>query len=136
MSARIGSPKTGGRIKGKSLDRGARQLVSSELAGSILETFEQLGGTADMVKWARDNRTVFYTQVLSRLMPAPQKSDDDSGGNTFTQINNYADERGAALRVAFALSKALHGDPSTAEPVPGEVSDMPEWRPQQKEDLL
>ncbi|WP_454842639.1 hypothetical protein [Pseudomonas hormoni] len=133
MSARIGSPKTGGRIAGKSLDRGARQLVSSSLAGSILETFEQLGGTADMVKWAKDNRTVFYTQVLSRLMPAPQKDDPDVVNNTQINIGDMSAFE-AARNVAFALAKAIDDqqqlNPSVAERVPGQIYDeVPQWRP-------
>jgi hypothetical protein len=80
-------------------------LVSADLAGSILATFEQLGGTADMVKWAAANRTVFYTQILARLMPAPQKDDPDVQVNI--QNNNFT-ELEAAMRVAYALNLALH----------------------------
>jgi hypothetical protein len=103
-------------VAGKSLDRQARQLVSSELAGSILATFEQLGGTADMVKWAKANRTVFYTQVLARLMPAPQKDEPDVVQNNQFNIGNLS-ETEAAIRVAFALSKAIYPDPSRVPPI-------------------
>lgn len=103
-----GSPKTGGRVKGgKSLDRGARALVSADLAGSILTTFERLGGVDDMLSWAASNRTVFYTQVLSRLFPAPQRDADDPGVhvNVQTSIGNDFE---AARRIAFSLAKAAH----------------------------
>lgn len=102
-----GQPKTGGRIAGKSLDRQARALVSADLAGSILSTFEQLGGTADMVKWARQNRTVFYTQILARLMPAPQKDDPDVQINQQINVGNMTELEGA-MRVAYALNFALN----------------------------
>lgn len=125
-----GQPKTGGRVK-SSLDRQQRQLVSAELAHSILATFEMLGGTAAMVEWAADNPTVFYTQILSRLMPAPQR--DDGGDIQFNQqvnINNMSDSE-AARRVAFALAKAVYESPAI------EVEATPEdtylaatrWRP-------
>ncbi|MHA6232726.1 hypothetical protein [Pseudomonas fluorescens group sp. PF-69] len=126
-----GSPKIpgSGRVAGKSLDKQARQLVSADLAGSILATFEMLGGTAAMVEWAHDNKSIFYTQILSRLMPAPQK-DDDSTINNYTQINNLSD-RDAAVRVAFALSTALYGDPSvTVEHDAPLVERVPEEPPQ------
>lgn len=108
MTARIGG-KTGGRRRG-SIDRGARVLVSNELAHSILTVFQKLGGTAAMVEWASQpqNQTVFYTQILSRLMPAPQK-DNDGEGNTFNQqINFNSDPIAAAQRVAFALNLGIH----------------------------
>lgn len=101
-----GQPKTGGRLR-KSLDKGERQLVSAELAGSILTTFERLGGVDDMLSWASANRTVFYTQVLSRLFPAPQKDDPDVQVNTQVNIGNMSDFE-AAQRIAFALAKAAY----------------------------
>lgn len=103
-----GQPKTGGRLR-KSLDKGERQLVSAELAGSILTTFERLGGVDDMLSWAAANRTVFYTQVLSRLFPAPQRGDDhpDVQVNTQVNIGNMSDFE-AAQRIAFALAKAAY----------------------------
>lgn len=124
-----GGVKTGGRIAGKSLDRHARQLVSSELAGSILATFEQLGGTADMVKWAAANRTTFYTQILSRLMPAPQKDDPDIVQNNQFNLGEGWSEFEAARRISFAFAKAVYEDPSH---VPIEVEMTPQqacsWR--------
>lgn len=101
-----GCVKTGGRVR-KSLDKGERQLVSAELAGSILTTFERLGGVDDMLSWASANRTVFYTQVLSRLFPAPQRGDDDPGVQVNTQVNITNDFE-AAQRIAFALAKAAY----------------------------
>lgn len=101
-----GCAKTGGRVK-SSIDRQQRQLVSAELAYSILATFEMLGGTAAMVEWAADNKTTFYTQILSRLMPAPQRDDPDVQVNTQVNIGVDSDFE-AARRIAFALAKAAY----------------------------
>ncbi|OPK06790.1 hypothetical protein [Pseudomonas sp. VI4.1] len=104
----VGLPKSGGRVK-KSLDRQQRVLISGELAHSILATFELLGGTAAMFEWAAENQTVFYTQILSRLMPAPQRDDPAIEVNTQVNIGDAnLTERQAAVRVAFALAKATY----------------------------
>lgn len=96
-----GCTKTGGRVAGKSLDRHQRQLVSSELAGSIMTVFAMLGSTQAMYEWAEKNQTVFYTQILSRLMPAPQRDDPDVQVN---QVNiSHLTNLEAATRIAFAL---------------------------------
>ncbi|WP_433737441.1 hypothetical protein [Pseudomonas putida] len=123
-----GLAKTGGRVAGgKSLDRGQRQLVSSELAGSIMATFEGLGSTEGMLAWAADNKTVFYTQILSRLMPAPQKDDADFVQNN-TQINvNNLSPMESARRVAYALAVGLHPDPSVA---PRDITPVEPMTPQ------
>jgi hypothetical protein len=144
MTARIGAPKTGGRRKG-SLDKGERQLVSAELGYSILATFEMLGGTAAMLEWAAENKTVFYTQILSHLMPPPQRDEGaEVVNNTQINVNNLSD-REAAVRVAFALSKAVYdSEPAPAiehEPVfapnawqpPTDAPSMPDPRLAPKE---
>ncbi|VVQ05058.1 hypothetical protein [Pseudomonas fluorescens] len=125
-----GSVKTGGRVKG-SLDKAERAIVSSELAHSIMATFEMLGGTAAMVEWAATNQTVFYTQILSRLMPPPQRDDPD----TVINVNTGLTEMESARRVAFALAKAVYADPTlTVEHEPQEAYQSPqaavnEWTP-------
>lgn len=131
MTARIGAPKTGGRVKG-SLDKSERQLLTNAMAFDLMTVYTELGGVKWLKKFAQDNPVEFLRQGLSRLFPAPAKSDDDTGGgNTYNQINNYGDERGAALRVAYALARGVYGDPSVAEQVPGTTSDM-----RRKEDLM
>lgn len=96
-----GCVKSGGRVAGKSLDKHQRQLVSSELAGSIMTVFAMLGSTQAMYEWAEKNQTVFYTQILSRLMPAPQRDDPDVQVN---QVNiSHLTNLEAATRIAFAL---------------------------------
>lgn len=118
-----GQPKSGGRVV-KSLDRQARTLVSNQLAHSILATFEMLGGTAAMVEWAHGNKTVFYTQILSRLMPAPQKDEADIQVNQ--QFNFDSSPAECARRVAFALALGVYDDPSRA--IEAE-RDIPEFSP-------
>jgi hypothetical protein len=99
-----------------------------------------LGGTAAMVEWAHDNKSIFYTQILSRLMPAPQKDDEPSGG-TYNQFNiSNISDRDAAMRIAFVLNSAVHGNPALAVnpeldipaervPVtPQEYINPPRWR--------
>jgi hypothetical protein len=107
MGRQAGLPKVpgSGRVK-SSLDKNARQLVSAQLAHGILATFEMLGGTAAMVEWAADNKTVFYTQILSRLMPAPQK-EPDVEINIGPSASNMTD-REAAISIAFVLNKAMY----------------------------
>jgi hypothetical protein len=146
MTARIGTPKTGGRVKGRSLDKGERQLLTSEMAADLLLVYRKLGGVRWLLKFAQDNPVEFLRQGLSRLFPAAPK-DDEVGGTYNTQINfNDMSARDAACRVAFLLNSAMHPDPSLIvehEPVP--VADEPQpmtpqealdnWRPTPKPSL-
>lgn len=102
-----GSTKTGGRVKGKSIDRGERQLVTSQMAGDIMAVYEQLGGAEWLLKFAKANPKEFIQQGLSRLFPAAQRDADDPGVQVNTQVNIGSDFD-AARRIAFALAKATH----------------------------
>lgn len=134
MTARIGG-KTGGRQKG-SLDKNARQLVSGELAHSIMITFQKTGGVAGMIKWVMENnanRTAFYVTILSRLMPAPQKDDADFVQNNQFNIGDMSVME-AGRRVAFALNAGLAAQQDlVAERVPEQPTSPQEalnnWRP-------
>jgi len=135
MTARIGSPKTGGRRKG-SLDKGERQLVTAEMANDLLTVYKKLGGVKWLLKFAQDNPAEFLRQGLSRLMPAPPK--DDEAGNTFNQFNfDPQNSFEAARRIAFVLAKGMNADPSLAPiiDVTPQVEtvetpqEMPRWRP-------
>ncbi|MFG0765691.1 hypothetical protein ACF8Q9_02195 [Pseudomonas sp. TYF_15] len=98
-----------------------------------------------MLSWATANRTVFYTQVLSRLFPAPQRGDDhpDVQVNVQTNIGNMSDFE-AAQRIAFALAKAAYEQEqatpaieavrvtaSRATPEPAPLVEQPEMSPQE-----
>lgn len=115
MTARIGAPKTGGRRRG-SLDKGERQVVTAEMAGDLLAVYKKLGGVKWLLKFAQDNPKEFLQQGLSRLMPAPQKDEPDVVQNNRFNIGNLS-ETEAAIRVAFALSKAIYPDPSRVPPI-------------------
>lgn len=132
MTARIGAPKTGGRRRG-SLDRGERQLVTAEMAGDILAVYKKLGGVKWLLEFAKANPGEFLRQGLSRLFPAAPKDEADIQLNQQFNIGNLTD-RDAAMRVAFALNSAMHGDPSIVverelapEMTPQEASNQ--WTP-------
>lgn len=113
-----------GRAKG-SLDRQQRVLIGNELAADILNTYRLMTykgctGTMALLRWSEDNPTIFFTQILSRLFPAPQKDGEDTA--PLINFNFSGDEQAleAGRRVAFALAKAAHlqGDDPTADRVP------------------
>lgn len=93
-----------GRAKG-TLDKAARVMVSNEMASNILQVFNGMGGTPAMLLWAEANPTIFYTQILSRLMPAPMKPDEDSGPLVNISLGGDAALE-SGRRVAFLLAKA------------------------------
>lgn len=113
MTARIGAPKTGGRVKGRSLDKGQRLLVTSEMAGDLLTVYKRLGGVKWLLRFAEDNPKEFLQLGLSRLFPAAPKDDEPAG--TYNQFNfNSQDTFEAARRVAFALNLGLHAQQELA----------------------
>jgi hypothetical protein len=125
-----GSPKVpgSGRVKGKSLDRSERQLVTSQMAGDIMAVYEAMGGVDWLLAFAQANPKEFIQQGLSRLFPAAQKEGDDTGGGNHNTQNNYYNltPLEAAQRVAFALSvgaRELEKQAVTIEHWP--VSDDP-----------
>lgn len=103
-----GLPKTGGRKKG-SLDRQARALITERIAGDILATYQNLGGQEFLLEWAKANQTEFIRQCLTRLMPAPPKDEPDTVNNTLINVDTL-DDRAVAMRIAFALSNAIHSE--------------------------
>ncbi|MDH0707033.1 hypothetical protein N5D53_10945 [Pseudomonas sp. GD03862] len=93
-------------MKGKSIDKGERQLVTSQMAGDIMVVYEQLGGAEWLLKFAKANPKEFIQQGLSRLFPAPQRGDDPD-----VQVNvqtNVVTDFEAAQRIAFVLAKAAY----------------------------
>jgi hypothetical protein len=54
--------KTGGRQKG------TPNKLSASFRQSVLEAFEELGGTGHLVAWARKNPTEYY-RIAARLIP-------------------------------------------------------------------
>lgn len=125
MSRTPGSIKSGGRRRG-SIDRAERQLVSNELAHSILATFKGLGGTKGMIEWASkpENQGTFYTQILARLYPAALKEDPDV---LIQQQFNGISDFDAARRIAFALSKAMDAQEITPQEACALERPEPRW---------
>ncbi|MBK5401317.1 hypothetical protein JFU47_32085 [Pseudomonas sp. TH39(2020)] len=127
-----GQLKTGGRIKGRSLDKGERQLVTSQMAGDLMAVYKKLGGVRWLLKFAEDNPAEFLRQGLSRLFPSPAK--DDEGGTFNQQINfNNLDLFEASRRVAFALNLGIQAQQELAAPVaervPEEYINPNQWTP-------
>lgn len=127
-----------GRKKG-ALDKQQRTLVSNELAHTIMGVFVALGGTQAMIEWASENRTIYYTQILSRLFPAPQKPDGDDLPLVQISVGESVE---IGRRLAFALSKAAfeQGEPvAPAHEIPySQLADQPlpsrpSWMPSEDE---
>lgn len=47
---------------------GAQNKLTKAFKSALIDVFEQSGGTAQMVKWAKKNRTEFY-KIMARLIP-------------------------------------------------------------------
>ena len=112
-----------GRKRG-ALDKQQRSVINAEIAKDILDVYNLLGGPQFLFKWAKENPSLFVNGPLARLMPAPPKEDAD--GNTFnTQINiDNMSDRECAMRIAYALAKAVNKDPSKAiEPIAPVVNE-------------
>lgn len=108
MTARINAPKTGGRKRG-SLDREQRKVLTDKMAADLMYCYGKLGGRTWLLEFAKENPGEFIRQGLSRLWPAPQKSDD---GDFAVQNNQYnvstMSPVEVARNVAFALNLGLH----------------------------
>lgn len=110
MSRAPGSPRTGGRIRGKkSISLAERRTLTDRMAGDLMAVYEKLGGVNWLLKYAEDNPKEFVAQGLSRLFPAAQRDDPElllQQFNSYNQINGISDFE-AGRRIAFALSKAM-----------------------------
>ena len=102
-----------GRQKG-SLDAGQRKLITSQMAGDLMEVYERLGGVDWLLSFAKKNPSEFIRSGLSRLWPAPAK-DDEPGTVNNLQVNIAGmTDREIACRVAYALNAGLHPNPALA----------------------
>jgi len=106
--------KVGGRQRG-SLDKGARTLVTAQMAADILDVYNLLGGPAFLYRWARDNPSAFVNGPLARLMPSAPKPDDEAPPAPLN-FNNLSDFE-AARRVAFLLAAGAHAQQKLEQPV-------------------
>ena len=46
-----------------------QNVMSGKVKQNIVKVFEGLGGWENMLTWARENQTVFYTQLYGKLLP-------------------------------------------------------------------
>jgi hypothetical protein len=70
----------GGLRAGAGRPKGATNKVPRQVKESILEVFDELGGTDGMLEWAKSdpkNQTEFY-KMYGRLAPIEQKVTGDS----------------------------------------------------------
>lgn len=103
MATRV---KTGGRTSG-SLDLSERKLLTARYAKHIDQVYMKLGGPKFLLTWAQDNPSEFIKQCWSRIAPAFQKDEADVQINQ-QFVSSDLSEREAAVRIAFALSKAAY----------------------------
>lgn len=66
-------PGIGGRGPGR--PKGSKNKVTAATEQNIIKTFESLGGVKQMVAWARENQTEFYTKVYVKLVPKDIKAE-------------------------------------------------------------
>lgn len=64
-----GTGRLGGRAKGTA------NKMTIEVKQAIEMVYQGLGGVEAMLDWAKDNQTVFYTQIWAKLLPASLKVD-------------------------------------------------------------
>ena len=57
--------------------KGSRNRLTMDVAGGMLEAWEEIGGADHMAAWARDNPTAFYN-LLARLLPKELKQTVES----------------------------------------------------------
>jgi len=67
------------------------QHVGRYAGAVVLSVFEQLGGVQNMVNWASENETDFYTKIFNKL-PAKATQVDHSGTVTIDDAINRIQE--------------------------------------------
>lgn len=113
-----GLPKSGGRTKG-TLNKEQRQGITAEIAHDILKVYQAMGGPAFLLEFAKAQPGEFIKQCLSRLMPPVMSRDEPEPVNQSLTINTSGlSELEAAMRVAYALSKAQHMQEQLNAPAP------------------
>jgi hypothetical protein len=60
--------------KGKPVGTKSRQTVAVKQC--ILNAFEHIGGVKNLVKWAQENETEFYTKMWVKVMPQEITGED------------------------------------------------------------
>lgn len=84
--------------------KGVPNKLSRIAKDNIADVFEELGGIAEMKKWAQDNPTEFY-RIYARLIPVEQVHSGSIAGN-YIQIPTEQRDIDA---VASAAGAAANG---------------------------
>lgn len=58
---------------------GTPNKVSAQAKDNILQVFQRLGGVTEMTKWAKANKTIFYSRIYARLLPKDVTVGADAG---------------------------------------------------------
>lgn len=84
--------------------------ITGEAKKMIGLAFEGIGGLPGLMAWARDNRTAFYTQVYTKLIPV------QISGKIDVEVNDEGEKARRQLEVAFlnviAARRAGSEDPA------------------------
>ena len=71
------TPGVGGRGPGR--PKGSKNKITAATEQNIVKTFEALGGVPQMVAWARENPTDFYTKLYVKLVPKDIRAEHSGG---------------------------------------------------------
>lgn len=77
---KVGSENPGARGRGR--PKGTPNKTTALAKEAIALAFEKLGGTDELVKWAKlndDNRKVFYAQIWTKVIPLQVNGAGDDG---------------------------------------------------------
>ena len=69
MKYQTGKVKTGGR------KTGSKNKTTAEIKAAICSVYDQMGGDAGLLKWAKDNPSLFYERVWCKLLPREFKAE-------------------------------------------------------------
>lgn len=121
-----GRPPGQGKVPGSGrkrggLDKSARLLITETMAADILKVYKRLGKDW-LFEVAKTRPDLFINQCLSRLLPPAFK--DGADVELYQQVNiGEMSDLEAGRRVAFALAKAVHDDPSLAIDITPETTE-------------
>lgn len=75
---------TGTGNRGRGRPKGSRNKVTIAAKEAISLAFDELGGTDELVKWAKlndDNRKVFYSQIWTKIIPLQVNGAGEDGSH-------------------------------------------------------
>lgn len=84
--------------------RGSKNKLTDAMRRDIMACYRGLGGRKWLLEWAKSNETEFVRQALSRLMPPPQKPDEEAENS---YVPGAVPPLELAQRLAFILSSGI-----------------------------